>query len=221
MNTSNVMSKNRPYIIWDWNGTLLDDTAAALDTLNLMLSRRGNPPIDMSFYRDHFSFPVKPFYRSIGVCLENEDWDQLAKEYHDIYAQMPKRLNPLAIETLERAAAEASGQSILSALREDLLNEITAELGVARFMDAIAGVDNLDGASKIERGKELMSRLGGKDRSFVLIGDSLHDKEVADELGIASVLCAQGSHAFWRLSRVAPTGKDLREALDIALNFLI
>ena len=45
------------HILWDWNGTLLDDTQAALDTLNIMLARRGGRPIAMDFYRDHFSFP--------------------------------------------------------------------------------------------------------------------------------------------------------------------
>ena len=28
------------YVLWDWNGTLLDDTQAALDTLNIMLAAR-------------------------------------------------------------------------------------------------------------------------------------------------------------------------------------
>lgn len=49
-------------IFWDWNGTLLDDTAAALATLNGMLAKRGAPPITMEFYRENFAFPVKPFY---------------------------------------------------------------------------------------------------------------------------------------------------------------
>ena len=45
------------YILWDWNGTLLDDTQAALDTLNIMLRRRGAKPIALEFFRDHFAFP--------------------------------------------------------------------------------------------------------------------------------------------------------------------
>ena len=55
------------YILWDWNGTLLDDTQAALDTLNAMLTRRGEKSIAMDFYRDHFAFPCRPFYEQIGM----------------------------------------------------------------------------------------------------------------------------------------------------------
>ena len=212
------------YILWDWNGTLLDDTQAALDTLNVLLARRGSKPISMDFYRDRFAFPVKPFYEQIGVCLAGEDWDALAREYHDVYAEQKVALNRETIEALERVKAAGVRQSIVSALRQDLLDAITRELGVAPYMECVYGVDNLDGTSKVERALELLDRIVATaapgDRALsdvVLIGDSLHDKEVADALGVRCVLCAQGSHALWRLRAVAPTGETLLEAVDLAL----
>ena len=205
------------HVIWDWNGTLLDDTQAALDTLNAMLARRRGCPIAMDFYRDHFAFPVKPFYEAIGVRLGNEDWDALAREYHDIYAAQPKKLNAETIVALEYVKEKGCRQSIVSALRQDLLESITAELGVAKYMDFVYGVDNLDGRSKADRARELMSAIGSALADVVLIGDSLHDKEVADSLGVKCVLCAQGSHAAWRLRAVAPTGDTLMESVRLAL----
>ena len=65
-------------ILWDWNGTLLDDTDACVASLNLMLERRGVKPITLEFYRREFAFPVRSFYEKIGVRLEDEDWDRLA-----------------------------------------------------------------------------------------------------------------------------------------------
>ena len=178
----------------------------------------------MDFYRDNFAFPVKPFYESIGVRLGDEDWDALAREYHDIYAEQPKKLNAETIAALEYVRGRGCRQSIVSALRQDLLDGITEELGVARYMDFVYGVDNLDGRSKVERARELVSdMLAGSgtadDRRAraVLIGDSLHDKEVADAIGVRCVLCAQGSHAAWRLRAVAPTGDTLLEAVRMAL----
>ena len=209
------------HVFWDWNGTLLDDTRAAVDTLNIMLARRGGSPVAMDFYRDHFAFPVRPFYEAIGVCLENEDWDALAREYHDVYAVQPKRLNAEAIAALERVKAAGARQSIISALRQDLLEEITCRLGVAKYMDYVYGVDNLDGLSKVDRARSLLSAVRGSsppgDLSLVLIGDALHDKEVADALGARCVLCAQGSHAAWRLRAAAPTGDTLLDAVRLAL----
>jgi phosphoglycolate phosphatase len=206
------------HILWDWNGTLLNDTQAALDTLNIMLRRRGAPEIEMEFYRDNFAFPVKPFYSSIGMALENEDWDKLAEEYHDIYAVQPKSLNSRALEALSLVRDAGSRQSIISALRQDLLDAATGRYGVSGFMEHIYGVDNLDGSSKIDRARLLLSAIRREsDDEIVIIGDSLHDFEVARELGVSCVLCSQGSHAGWRLAKVAPTGETLAEAARMAL----
>ena len=98
------------YVIWDWNGTLLDDTAAALETLNDMLAKRGSPEIGMEFYRDNFRFPVKPFYEKIGVVLEGEDWDALAREYHDVYAAKEKRLAADAKEAVLEVRRRGAGE---------------------------------------------------------------------------------------------------------------
>jgi len=209
-----------PYILWDWNGTLLDDTQAALDTLNVMLARRGAKPIGMDFYRDHFAFPVRPFYESIGMELMREDWDALAREYHAIYAARPMALNRETIAALEKVKAAGVRQSIISALRQGLLDKVTAAYGVAPYMECIYGTDNLDGSSKLDRALELMSAIApasGEKLDVILIGDALHDKEVADALGVRCVLCAQGSHAGWRLREVAPTGDTLLEAVGLAL----
>jgi len=183
-----------------------------------MLRRRGLKPVDIGFYRDRFAFPVRSFYEQVGVRLEAEDWDALAVEYHDAYAAQPKGLNPEALSVLEAVKAAGVGQSIISALRQDLLDETTGELGVAPYMDFVYGTDNLDGASKLDRARELLGRLDGVCAAdIVLIGDALHDKEVADALGVRCVLSAQGSHAAWRLREVAPTGDTLAEAVRLAL----
>lgn len=204
------------HVFWDWNGTLLDDTQAALDTLNLMLARRGRDPIGMDFYRANFSFPVRPFYERIGVRVAQEDWDALAREYHRLYDAQPKRLNAETPAVLARVKALGIEQSIISALRQDLLEDITARTGVRPYMRYLYGTDNLDGGSKLGRARELLAQVGGPE-GVVLIGDALHDKEVADALGVRCVLCAQGGHAAERLRAVAPTGDTLAEALELAL----
>ena len=117
------------------------------------------------------------------------------------------------------ARAAGCRQSILSALRQDLLDEQTREYGVDGYFERVCGSDNLHGASKVVRAREFLAELRsrGADESFVMIGDAVHDKEVADALGIPCVLCAVGSHAAWRLRSVAPTGETLADALRLAL----
>ena len=206
-------------LIWDWNGTLLDDTRASVDALNEQLVRRGLSPITLDFYREHFAFPVRPFYTLVGVDLDHEDWDALAKGYHDAYLARPSQLNAEAVPALELARAAGLRQTIVSALRQDYLDEATERLGIRRYFDAIVGTDNLNGGSKLDRAKALVGRLGrtARGEAFTCIGDSLHDKEVADALGARCVLFGGGSHAPERLARVAPLANSLTEAVRLAL----
>ena len=213
----------QPHIIWDWNGTLLDDTEAALTTLNIMIAERGGTPIGMPFYLDNFAFPVRPFYDRIGIVAHGEDeWNAIAREYHETYLRQPKSLNRGAFAALDMAKAAGCRQSILSALRQDLLDEQTREYGIDGYFERICGSNNLHGASKVVRAREFLAELraSGAGEAFVMIGDAVHDKEVADAIGVPCVLCSVGSHAGWRLREIAPTADTLCGAVETALGLV-
>ena len=207
----------KKYVLWDWNGTLLDDTEAAIETLNDMIAKHGGKKITRSFYRENFSFPVKPFYEKIGVVLEGEDWDSLAREYHDIYASKEKQPAADAIAAVEKAKEKFAGQSILSALRQDLLERDSSIFGLKDKMDFVFGVDNLDGSSKAERAAEALRTVKEKfgDCEFFLVGDSLHDAEVAKANGIECVLYSGGTHTGERLSKAGRVVDSLSDAVSL------
>ena len=209
------------HVIWDWNGTLLDDTQAAVDALNEMLARRSLPPISTRFYRDNFAFPVRPFYEAIGVDLSREDWDALAEEYHATYGrQTGAVLADGAVKALDALRSRGIGQSLVSALEESRLLRDVERSGLAPFFDHICGTNNLDGASKLDRVRWLASRLRerkGGDLDIVLVGDALHDKEAAEAIGARCVLFAGGSHASWRLEAVAPVAGNLGEVVSMVI----
>ena len=208
------------YLVWDWNGTLLDDTTAALGALNAMLARRGKRPISPGFYRERFAFPVRHFYEECGFELEREDWDAIAVEYHDSYAAEERALMRGAVAALERAKSLGAGQSLLSALRQDKLEQDVARFGADGFFEFVRGTDNLDGASKEDAARRLAQSIRAAHPAqapdLVFIGDAIHDKEVADALNARCVLFGGGSHAASRLAPLAPVGETLDEVIDIA-----
>lgn len=188
-----------PYIIWDWNGTLIDDVAAAVNALNRMLALRGVAPVTRDFYRAHFGFPVRPFYAVVGLDLEKEDWDKICTDFHQFIAEEPdQHLRPDALASLRFVHEQGGRQSILSALRQDLLLRDTGREGVRAFFDATFGVDNLDGATKLSRGHDLTAHLKATGllapgQSLFFIGDTLHDAEVGTALGATPIL-VEGGH---------------------------
>ena len=50
------------HIVWDWNGTLLDDRWLCIEAINIVLRSRGMPLVSNKNYRDVFCFPVIEYY---------------------------------------------------------------------------------------------------------------------------------------------------------------
>ena len=204
-------------LIWDWNGTLLDDVAAAVGALNRMLVKRGASPITIEHYRRRFGFPVRPFYAELGVDLAKWDWDEICEDFHNFVLEEPQAVRPDARAALELAASLGFRQSILSALRQDKLEAALAANGFLGFFDRIFGVDNLDGASKLERGRELMASIDAADGPPIFIGDTLHDAEVARELGGRCILVSCGHQLPERLTAAGcPVTDTLADAVRLA-----
>ena len=207
------------YVLWDWNGTLFNDVEAGMNAANAMLRRRGIPEITLERYRASFGFPVRNFYTAVGFRLEEEDWDAMAVEYHDLLRGDPsQRLRDGALEALELVKSSGAGQSVISALRQDMLDEDTARAGVRRYMDRIYGVDNLDGATKLSRARELVAELGLAPGDAVMVGDTLHDLETAREVGAACILADVGHQSLaGRVPQGVPVARSLVEAARLAV----
>ncbi|MHC2161193.1 HAD family hydrolase [Bradyrhizobium ottawaense] len=76
-----------PALVFDWNGTLLDDTYALLETTNVILDRFGRPSIDINTFREHCDVPLDRLYRSLGMSqeeVEAVERDEGAL-FHDTY----------------------------------------------------------------------------------------------------------------------------------------
>ena len=206
-------------LIWDWNGTLLDDVPSAVSALNRMLVKRGVKPITVDCYRKRFGFPVRPFYAELGVDLERWDWDEICADFHSYISEEPQTVREDAVEALQLAKDKGVRQYVLSALRQDLLDDALAKNGLRPFFDLVYGVDNLDGASKVRRGHELVEAIGANVHlggTFV-IGDTLHDAEVAGDLGAGCVLVSCGHQEASRLAVAGcPVAPSLVSAVELA-----
>ena len=70
------MKKNSFSIIWDWNGTIVNDAFLFVNIMNGFLSKHRLPNISMENYRDCFCFPVKKYYQKLTL---NNIWDGKTK----------------------------------------------------------------------------------------------------------------------------------------------
>ncbi len=188
-------------LIWDWNGTLLDDVDYCVQTMNVLLKRRGLPLIDKEIYRNIFTFPVINYYKKVGFDLKKEGFEKPAHEYIDLYfGNFHKtKLFPYVQTVLETLKQRGFKQVVLSAMEHASLEKTLAEKGILSYFDLVTGIGDHYGGSKTDVGLQLMEKLPEKPEEILMIGDTLHDKEVADAMGVDIVLVSQGHYSVDRL----------------------
>lgn len=208
------------HIIWDWNGTLLDDSWLCRETLNHLLGKRAMPPVSLQDYRDQFEFPVLAYYHKLGFDLEREPFEDLSNEYIDHYnsQRLRARLQPGLPDALERLQRAGLEQSILSAYKHDTLVELVQHYGLETFFAHIAGAADNYAGSKEEAGKDLLHTTGATPAQTLLIGDTLHDAEVASSLGAQCLLLTCGHMAPTRL---AAAGCPMADTPEAAVNWIL
>jgi phosphoglycolate phosphatase len=189
------------HIVWDWNGTLLDDVDYSIACMNGLLARRQLPLLDRTRYHALFDFPVRDYYYRLGFDPARDSFEALSVEFISAYDahRWDCQLHAATTQILGEVGRSGATQSILSAYRQETLHEIVAHFGLTpRFM-RLTGLDNIFAHSKAELGRAWLAELGLPPTQVLLVGDTLHDLEVAQHMGVDCVLVAAGHHPAARL----------------------
>lgn len=205
-------------ILWDWNGTLLDDVDLCVDALNRLLARFGYPQrYGRAAYREIFGFPVQAYYARAGFDFGKDSFDELAVSFMEDYipASAACPLLDGAAEALAAFEAMGARQVILSASPLPTLERQVEERGIRTRFDRLLGLGDIYAKSKVELGLRYLAESGFDRDKAVMIGDSVHDFEVAQALGVRCVLQAAGHQppAVLRATG-APVAEDLRAVPD-------
>ena len=209
----NLQLSIKKYLIWDWNGTLLDDAHTCVSCMNKLLEARNLPLLDLDSYREIFAFPVKDYYEKAGFDFSDEPFEKPAMEFIDLYYKaLPQAsLFPSVKDTLAHFTALGFSQSILSAMEHGSLVESLKAKGIATYFDIISGINDHYAHSKEEIGFEMLRKIGAEKDRILIIGDTLHDLEVGEALGVDVLLVANGHQSIGRLQK---RSENVLESLD-------
>lgn len=190
------------HIIWDWNGTLLDDAWLCIDIMNGMLNRRGMPPLSADRYREIFDFPVIDYYRRVGFDFTREPFEGISTEFITEYnrRKFECRLRAHGREVLSHFSRTGLGQSILSASQHASLERIVNHHDIRHFFTGISGLDDHHAAGKTANARAMIRALPLPPAAVLLIGDTVHDVAVAAEIGVDCLLIPGGHQDTLRLA---------------------
>lgn len=216
------------HVIWDWNGTLLDDIHVVIDAVNETVSPLGVPTLTVEDHARLFSRPVSVFYeRMLGRPITAKEWRQLDDTFHEAYARhmLEAELSAGAHQILGDLAELGKSQSILSMAPHDHVVERAGAFGVDRYMIRIDGLRDGSGALKESSMSSHLNALLAHPTapddpgSYIVIGDSLDDARAARANRVRAVMLASGSHH--RADLVAtgfPVADTLQDAVRIAMD---
>ncbi|MEU7280788.1 HAD hydrolase-like protein [Streptomyces sp. NPDC045431] len=218
------MGKRGTHLVWDWNGTLLDDIDAVIGATNAAFEEIGLEPITLARYRELYCVPVPLFYeRLMGRMPTEAEWAVMDGAFHRHYWVRAEAcgLTAGAAELLATRQAEGFTQSLLSLAPHERLLPIVRRYGIeSRFVR----VDGRIGASTAGKAEHMVRHLLALDGTVasspervVVIGDAADDAVAAAHVGAKAVLYTGGSHSRASLMAVGvPVVDSLEEAVAVA-----
>ena len=191
------------HVIWDWNGTLVDDVRLCVQILNQELKAQQIEEISINEYRQKFFFPVACYYKKLGLPHSGLNYEALAVRYIGEYRKRFKecQLHDGAVKTLEWLDSRGITQSILSAGKQSDLESFVKHFAVDSFFCFIDGAKDIEASGKNERAYGHLSEIGINPEDVFLVGDTCHDWEVAQIIGCRSLLFTLGHVGADRLKR--------------------
>lgn len=213
------MSKFK-YIMWDWNGTILDDLTINYETINKLLSDRNIREMSsIDEYRDLFDFPVIGFYEKTGFDLENEKFEDVARDYVREYYNrfFESEIFPEAESVLRYVISSGREQLIVSATEKESLLKQVEEFEIDHLFTDILGMGDIYAKSKVQIAEKWIKEKGVDPSEVLFVGDTTHDCEVARSIGCDCVLIASGHNSKERLLF---TGCPVFESIKDVKNFL-
>ncbi len=205
-------------VIWDFNGTILDDVKLCIKSANYLLKKYKLPIIkNLEHYYKVFGFPVIDYYRRLGFDFEKTDYSAVANEWVDFYlsnvSSAPVRSG--VIDAVKKISSMGFKQTILSMTEDSMLKKQLSDLGILNLFDEVCGCDNIYASSKLALAENW--RLLHKDEKVLYIGDTLHDAESAKIISADFILISGGHESRTVLEK---TGFPIIDRPEMILNFL-
>lgn len=191
-------------VVWDWNGTLIDDSRIAIDVEAELFPRYGVKPLTYEERRNRFCFPIEKYYERMGFDFSKHSYADISVEWLEIYERAIRRASLFqgAFEMLDCLKTNGKRQFLLSAAPQDHLEQAVEKHGIKNFFEGIYALDDAKAGSKLYRGIQMMENHQINASESILIGDTSHDLEVGHALKMDVLLVADGHHAFEELAKL-------------------
>ena len=179
-------------ILWDFNGTVMDDMGASAGAVNAMLQKRNLPLISEEWYTKHLIMPLEAFYESVGFDMQKERIEEVSAEFQQECKKFPRPVFPEVREALAQFQKAGYRQLLFSSLYHDLLIAQAQERGVADHFEGIVGRQDRSLGGKEAAVQAYLEQHHIEPNQVLIVGDLTTDADMARYVGSPCALICKG-----------------------------
>ncbi len=194
------MSINAKAILFDLDGTLTHSAPDLQSAANVIARARGWQEFDLdtivSFVGNGIPKLVERVFKARGASIEEADYQTAVMDflaYYDSHTTDLTKPYEGVVDALNALKQENVRMGVVTNKPEKPARKILEELGLDQFFSTIVGGDTTH-AKKPDPAPYLAAckALGVEATDTIYVGDSEHDGETAQGLGVPFILCTNG-----------------------------
>lgn len=208
-------------LLWDWNGTILNDVQETVDSYNKMLYNfnKREEQLTKEEYREHFQSDIRGFYKYLGFTGEEQEFKAAAKMYLDFYKKesMKSPLQKDIPEVLDYFRTKGIQQKIVSASNQKIVTNQVRRFPLGRFIDEVIGCSTIYAENKKKLVEDTLRKAKCQPEECLMVGDTITDGKIATELGLHCCMFTGGHQNESNLPFNLPKIHDMKELLQFKI----
>lgn len=208
-------------LVFDWDGTLMDSTAAIVTSIQGAARDLGLPVPDNRVASHVIGLGLQDAMQHVFPDLDTKTYPRVVERYRYHYLAQDGHLTLFegVREMLDEMAAQGYFLAVATGKSRVGLNRALSTAGLMSLFDATRCADETFSKPHPAMLQELTRELGQDMKRTVMIGDTTHDLQMAGNAGAAAIGVHYGAHPAHELAAhhplfAADSVKDLHAWLN-------
>lgn len=195
------------FIIFDWDGTLMDSTGRIVSAMQASAVQVGLPVPDNESVKKIIGLSMQAVMDQLFPMAKGELREQLLEEYRYQYVEADPTPTPMfkgALEHLTWLRDKNIKIAVATGKARAGLERVLKEVNLTGFFDLSICADESKSKPNPQMVYELLDKAACLKNETLVVGDSLHDINMANNAGVDSIAVTSGANAYHELSELKP-----------------
>jgi phosphoglycolate phosphatase len=204
--SDNMAKKQFDLIVFDWDGTLMDSTAAIVKSIQAAADALRLPVPDRETAAHVIGLGLHEAMEAVMPGVDPAIYPQMANQYRRLYLQFSQEITLFdgVIDMLEDLASRDYLLAVATGKSRGGLDRVLRETGTGHFFQATRTADQTYSKPHPAMLQEITEELGEDMARTAMIGDTTHDLLMAANAGAAGIAVQYGAHSLDELKRLNP-----------------